>query len=247
MRPLATFSGLVVLGACAAARAPHAAALAPTPHDVPHDPAGHHHGPGHAGEHGPGHFADPERFVAAWNSPERDAWQKPDEIVAALGVSPGATVVDLGAGTGYLLPPLSRAVGPSGEVIALEVEAAMIGFIDEAAKREGWTNVHTHAGAYDDPKLPPQSVDAVVTLNVWHHVSERPAYASRVLATLKPGGAFVIVDFLKERTEGFGPPMDMRLTADDVAADLRAGGFEVDLVEETLPRHYIVRGRRPAR
>lgn len=201
--------------------------------------------PGHAGEHGAhrgDHFADPEKFVPAWNAPERDEWQKPNEILAAMNIEPGDTVVDLGAGTGYLIPKLSAAVGPSGTVLAADIEPAMLAFLDEAAKKEGWTNVRTHASAPDDPKLAPGSVDAIVALNVWHHVGDREAYAQKLKAALKPGGVFVVVDFLKEETEGFGPPVRMRLTAEQVLAELSAGGLEASIVEETLPRHYIVRG-----
>ena len=121
----------------------------------------------------------------------------------------------------------------------------MLTFLGEAAKTEGWANVRLHLSAMDEPGLPPASVDSVVTLNVWHHIEGRPAYAAKVLQTIKPGGVFVIVDFLKEETEGFGPPMSMRLSADEVVAELVAGGFEAEIVPETMPRHYVVRGRRP--
>ncbi|MCK6524745.1 methyltransferase domain-containing protein [Myxococcota bacterium] len=217
---------------------------------APHTEAGHGagHGEGHGvghGAHGADHFADPSRFVADWNSPERDAYQKPEEIVAALGLTAGQTVVDLGAGTGYLLPPLVKAVGPDGVVIATDIEQAMLTFLDEAKAKEGWTTVRTHLSPMDRLGLPDTSVDAVVTLNVWHHIEGRGAYAATVLQTLKPGGVFVIVDFLKEETEGFGPPLSMRLSAEEVVADLVAGGFEAEVVPETMPRHYVVRGRRP--
>lgn len=223
-------------------------------HEPPGAPTGAHaeaH-PGHHGAKGVGHgahrgdhFQDPRRFVAAWNAPDRDEYQKPDEIVAAMDIAPGDTVVDLGAGTGYLLPRLSAAVGAAGSVIAADIEPAMLAFLDEAAAREGWTNVRTHASAPDDPKLPPASVDAVVALNVWHHVGEREAYARKLYQALAPGGRFVVVDFLKEDTEGFGPPLAMRLTADQVLAELRAGGLEASVVPETMPRHYVVVGVKP--
>lgn len=213
------------------------------PVGAPMPPAPESHAHGHA--HGPDHFADPARFVPAWNSPERDAWQKPDEIVAALGVRPGDTVVDLGSGTGYLIPSLSAAVGPEGTVLAVDIEPAMLAFLGEAVAKEGWANVRTHAGAPDDPKLPAGGARAVVTLNVWHHVESREAYAAKIADALAPGGAFVVVDFLAEPTEGFGPPMEMRLTADQVLAELTAGGLVAEVVPETMPRHYVVRGVKP--
>jgi predicted methyltransferase len=242
-----TVPQLIILGAVVSgcrASAPHTEGHGPGHAEVHAAAAAAGHGGGHHG-HGPDHFADPSQYVAAWNAPERDAYQKPEEIVAALGLTAGQTVVDLGAGTGYLLPPLIAAVGSEGEVIATDVEQAMLTFLDEAKAKEGWATVRTHLSPMDRLGLPDASVDAVVTLNVWHHIESRPAYAATVLQTVKPGGVFVIVDFLKEETEGFGPPMSMRLSAEEVLAELVAGGFEAEIVPETMPRHYVVRGRRP--
>jgi SAM-dependent methyltransferase len=125
------------------------------------------------------HFRVPQRFLSAWNAPERDEWQRPGEILAAMDLEPGATAVDLGAGTGYLLPRLSAAVGPQGTAVAADIEPAMLAFLNETAAREGWGNVKTHASAPDDPKLAPNSADAIVALNVWHHVGAREAYAAK--------------------------------------------------------------------
>jgi predicted methyltransferase len=230
---------IALSGGCASSPAPEPSS--PSPHSRPaeHEGERRHH------EH---RFDDPARFVPAWNAPDRDAWQKPGEIVAAMRVEPGATVVDLGAGTGYLIPSLAEAVGPTGTVLAADVEPAMLEYLEKAATNEGWSTVRTHAMDGDDPGLAPESVDSVVTLNVWHHVSDRVDFAKKLHAALKPGGTFVVVDFLKEKTEGFGPPMWMRLTAEEVMRDLAEGGFSTAIVEETLPRHYIVRGtKRPVR
>lgn len=205
-------------------------------------PSTHHKEEVMEGAHRGDHFVDPERFVPSWNAPERDAWQKPEEILDAMKVQPGATVVDLGAGTGYLIDKLSAAVGPEGTVIAADIEPAMLAFLEDAAKKEGWTNVRTHASRPDDPQLPPGSVDAIVALNVWHHIGDREAYAAKLRDALQPGGVFVVVDFLAEETDGFGPPLAMRLSAEQVVEELQAGGLAVSVVEETLPRQYLVRG-----
>jgi len=211
---------------------------APTPEATPAPDIDHH-------AHDADHFSDPERFVAEWNSPERDAWQKPEEILAAMNISPGDTVVDLGAGTGYLEPRLSQAVGADGTVIAADVQPTMLQSIDDAAKKEGWANVRTHKAGFSDPGLEPVSVDAMVALDVWHHIEDRGAYAARVLAELKPGGRFVVVDYLPEVTEGHGPPVEMRVPAEQVVEELKQGGLLASIVEESLPRQYIVRGVRP--
>jgi ubiquinone/menaquinone biosynthesis C-methylase UbiE len=248
---LVLFASLTACRGTAPTPAPEAAALeAPAPEaPAPEAHADHHGGPHqgpHEGPHGEGHFADPEQFVPSWNDPARDAWQKPEEIVRALELSPGATVVDLGAGTGYLLPFLSEAVGPEGQVLAADVEPAMLAFLEGAVADEGWVHVRPHKASFDAPQLDPASVDGIVTLNVWHHIEGREAYAAKVFEALKPGAAFVVVDFLAEPTEGFGPPLEMRLSAEQIVAELTAGGLEAEVLPETMPRHYVVRGRRPA-
>jgi len=218
---------------CAGSTPPEPAAPAvEAPHEeAPHAP--HVHGPS---------FDDPARFVPAWNAPDRDTWQKPEEILRALALSRGEVVVDLGAGTGYLIARLTEAVGPEGVVLASDTSPAMLDFLREAAEAEGWENLRTHAHPADDPALEPESVDAVVALNVWHHVEARPAFAEKIARALRPGGAFVVVDFLAEETPGFGPPLAMRLRAEEVRADLDAAGLATQILEETMPRHYVVRG-----
>ena len=193
------------------------------------------------------HFASPETFASTWNDPSRDAWQKPQEIVAALGLTEGDRVADLGAGTGYLIEFLRSAVGPSGQVLALDVEAAMVAYLEPQRLQAGWANVQVRRSAHDDPTLSPGSVDAVVTLNTWHHVSERTALARQIGSGLTEGGRFVIVEFITEPTEGHGPPMEMRLSPDRVVAELEAAGFSATIIEESLPRHYIVVATREVR
>jgi len=222
---------------------------------------GHAHGGGHSGGHGQDHggghghghghgsggplvhrFERAEEWAAEFDSPERDAWQKPADVVAAMQITPGMTVADLGAGTGYFLPYLSRAVGTSGKVLALDVEADMVRYMTERAARQKLSNVQAKQVAFDDPQIADGSVDRILVVDVWHHIPARERYAARLHAALRPGGAVVVVDFTEESRRG--PPKQHRIRPEQVTAELRAAGMNAEVVAESLPDQYIVMGRR---
>jgi predicted methyltransferase len=185
-----------------------------------------------------GAFADPDKAAAKWNSPERDAWQHPEEIVAALELRAGATVADIGAGTGYMVGHLSKAVGENGTVIAIDAEDAMIEYLSNQLEALRPATVIPQKVGADDPNLPNESVDAVLILDVWHHISGRSDYAKRLHAALKPRGRLVIVD--SEIEAAIGPPMGMRVAPEQVERELVAAGFRAEVVGESMPRHYMI-------
>jgi predicted methyltransferase len=211
---------VVALAACAPAPAAHHG----------HDPLVHR-------------FQTAAEWAKDFDDPARDAWQKPAEVVAALGITPGMTVVDLGAGTGYFLPYLSRAVGPKGKVLALDIEPDMVRYMRERAAREGLAVVEPRVVALDDPGLVAGSIDRVLVVDTWHHVDGRPAYAAKLRAALAPGGAVFVVDFKIEAHHG--PPPELRLAPERVMDDLRHGGLVPEIVAVELPEQYVVAGRRP--
>ncbi|MFO0577535.1 MAG: class I SAM-dependent methyltransferase [Polyangia bacterium] len=245
---LSCLVGLLAARPPARAAEPEAPASPPaatsTGHGPGHGPAEHGAGHGAGGHHGPlvHRFTDAARWAKEFDDPARDAWQKPQEIVARMQLKPGMTVVDLGAGTGYLLPHLAKAVSPGGQVLALDVEEDMVKYLTERAQREGLAGVKAQKVPLDDPQLAAGSADRIVILDVWHHVPERAAYAKKLAAGLKPGGAIYIVDFTKESSHG--PPKRHRLTPEQVQGELRAAGLGAEKITETLPDHYIVVGRR---
>jgi ubiquinone/menaquinone biosynthesis C-methylase UbiE len=199
-----------------------------------------------AEEAGPGlglvhKFTRAEDFVKAFDDPARDEWQKPDEVTARLELAPGMTVADIGAGTGYFERYLSRGVGLGGKVLALDVEADMVRYLGERAKRESLANVTAKQVAYDDPGLAPDSVDRILIVNTWHHIADRERYAAKLAASLAKGGRVVIVDYTKDSPSG--PPPRERIAPEQVAKELAAGGLDPEIVVETLPRQYIVVGK----
>lgn len=211
----------------------------------------HHHGAeghrGHAdGEPQPhGHrFDNPEEWAERWNAPERDAWQKPAEVIDIMGLAEGMTVVDLGAGTGYFVEQMAPVVTASGEVLALDIEQSMVDYVNEKAAEQGLEHVEARKVAVDDPQLEAGSVDRILTVNTWHHIPGRVAYAEKLRDALEPGGKVVVVDYTMEADQG--PPKKMRLAPAEVVAELEKAGFAAEIAEETLPRQYIVVGTKSA-
>lgn len=187
-------------------------------------------------------FADPAERAKRWNDPERDKWQHPEEIVSALALKPGATVADIGAGTGYVVAHLSKAVGKGGTVIAIDASAEMVEYLAKRSADLGPARIVPRKVRADDPELQAAGVDGVLTLDTWHHVKGREAYARKVYEGLKRGGRFVVVDY--EVDAEVGPPKAMRFGPASVTKQLEAAGFRVEVVRESMPRHYVVVGHK---
>lgn len=209
----------------------------------------HEHASGQ-GEHGHGHpgfhkdFSDTQGFARAFDDPARDAWQRPAEVVELMRIEPGSVVADLGAGTGYFIGWLSRAVGEQGKVLALDVEPKMIEHLAQRAEQQGLRNVTPHLVPLDDPQLQPGSVSRVLIVNTWHHIDDRSRYAAKLAPALAAGGELWIVDFTLD--SDVGPPARFRLGPEQVLAELQGGGLRAEVVtDEQLPKQYIVRAFRP--
>lgn len=187
-------------------------------------------------------FSNVEQFEAMFDAPDRDGWQRPAEVLALLDVARGATVADLGTGTGYFLPFLSVAAGSTGRVLALDAEPAMVEHVRARAAREGLANVEARAVGAEDPRLEPGTVDRVLIVNTWHHLPDRPRYAGRLREALRPGGTILVVDFTRESPEG--PPPEVRIPAETVVEEMRAGGLTAEIVSEQLGWQYVVRASR---
>jgi len=187
-------------------------------------------------------FSDAATFSKSFDDPERDAWQRPAEVIEHLQIPEGKVIVDLGAGTGYFLGRLSAAAGPTGKVLALDVEPNMISFMQERMQKESLANVEPRQVAPDDPGLAPASVSRVLIVNTWHHIDSRTAYAHKLARALEPEGEIWVVDFTLEAKHG--PPAHHRLSPEQVVSELESGGLRAEVVTpESLPDQYLVRAR----
>jgi ubiquinone/menaquinone biosynthesis C-methylase UbiE len=213
-------------------------------HHGHHGQHGHHgHGHGDAvNEHGyKGHrFDDPEQWTAQFESPERGAWQKPDEVVASLALAADATIADLGAGTGYFAVRFAAAA-PQGKVYAVDIEPNMVAWLAQRAQKEGLANLEAVQAEPDDPRLP-ASVDLVFMCNVFHHLADPKAYFEAVAGKLEPGGRVVIVDFRKDNPEDApGPPPEMRMQPEQIIEIMQAAGYRLSRKDlELLEYQYVL-------
>ena len=164
-----------------------AAAFAAAPASA-QSPSTHHHS-----------FSGAEHWAGVFDDPKRDAWQKPHEVIQALKLAPGATVADIGAGTGYFSARLSHML-PKGRVYAVDVEPDMVKYLAARAKKEKLNNLTAVAGTPTDPRLPGK-VDLVLLVDVFHHIDDRPGYFRGLRASLKPGGRVAIIDFRLDSPE----------------------------------------------
>lgn len=198
-----------------------------------------HSGEGHAITH---HGAMPHRFENAdewakrFEDPGRDAWQKPEEVIAALALPPDAKVADLGSATGYFAVRLAQAV-PQGRVYGVDIEPDMTRYLQERAQREGLGNLTAVLGEPADPKLP-EPVDLVLVVNTYHHIQERTAYFRQLLGSLTPSGRVAIIDFRKGQP--MGPPEKHRLTPEQVREELEAAGYSFAEDIGFLPNQYFL-------
>ena len=185
----------------------------------------------------------PPEDLGALEGPDRDAWQKPEQVMDALGIADGARVADLGAGGGYFTIRLAHRVGPNGRVYAEDVQDEMLGSIDRRIKREQLANVETVKGTFDDPRLP-SGLDAVLIVDTFNAFERPITVLQRVRESLKPGGRVGIIEYTKEG-HGPGPAMEDRIDPDVVITAARSAGLRLARRETFLRYQYMLVFEKP--
>ena len=213
-----------------------------------HHPKDHTHsatepaGEGHAHERGYDRHRNPNdlaAYLARLEDPTREQWQQPDAVVAALRLSPGQTVAEIGAGPGYFSLRLARAVGDAGHVFAVEVEPRILEVLRERIAASGLRNLSPVLALPDDALLPRASCDCVLLVNTFHHFAEPVAALLRLSRSLRPGGRLVNIDFHARET-GMGPPLAHRVPREQFLSWVEAAGLRLVEEPEFLPHQYFV-------
>lgn len=132
--------------------------------------------------------------LSIFDSPGRNERLQINRIMDILGVTPGRTVADIGAGSGWFTVRAARRVGEGGIVYAVDINPASIRYVTERARKERLRNVKTILGKEDDPLLPADAVDCVLLLKTYHEVAEPVALLRNLRASLRPGAKVGIID-----------------------------------------------------
>jgi SAM-dependent methyltransferase len=179
------------------------------------------------------------------DAPDRDQWQKPDQIMDALQIADGSIVADLGAGGGWFTLRLARRVGPRGRVYAEDIQPQMIERISRLVARETLTNVTTVLGTTTDPRLP-TSVDAALIVDSYREMElengqrrDPVALLKTVADALTPAGRLGIVDFTPGGG-GPGPAAEDRPDPNAIVRACAAAGLRLIRREEVPPFVYLL-------
>ena len=192
---------------------------------------------------------DPEVWVTRFESESREIFQHRNRLVEIAGLKPGMVVGDVGAGTGLFTPMFSKAVGPEGKVMAVDITPGFLELIRSRAEKSGLKNVTTVLCPDDSVGLDPNSIDVAFVCDTYHHFEYPKETLASIHAALKPGGRLVIVDF--HRIEGVTREWllnHVRAGEETVKQEIADAGFTLEPYQPDdsfLEENYILSFRKP--
>jgi ubiquinone/menaquinone biosynthesis C-methylase UbiE len=170
---------------------------------------------------------------------ERDSEEEPDHAIDVLKITKGSTVADIGAGSGYMTVKLAKKVGNEGKVIATDIQPGMIDLLNKRLAKSRITNVTAVLGTQDDPRLPIESLDLVLMVDVYHELSQPQLMLRHIKASLKPGGRLVLLEYRKEDPNVPIRP-EHKMSVAEAKLEVEAEGFKLTKTNEDLPRQHIL-------
>lgn len=170
---------------------------------------------------------------------ERETQEQPQLLIDALQIKPGQTIVDLGAGSGYYSFRIAPLVGPTGKVLAIDIEPRMLEAIAQRARREHIGNVATVRGSVQDPNLPPGSVDLLFMVDVYHELEYPYEVLTKVRVALKPGGRVALIEYRAEDPDVAIKPLH-KMSERQVRREMQAAGFKHVKTVHTLPLQHLI-------
>lgn len=180
--------------------------------------------------------------------PTREEEERPDDVIREMGLKEGDVAVDMGCGTGYFARRMAKAVGATGKVYGVDIQPEMLDYLREFCKKEGLTNVEPVLGGEVDPKLPPNSIDWMILVDVYHEFQQPAPMLAKMREALKPGGRIALIEYRMLGDTAKHIKTEHRMSVKQVLAEWNPAGFElVDLIEFLPAQHFFIFQKRPDR
>jgi ubiquinone/menaquinone biosynthesis C-methylase UbiE len=177
---------------------------------------------------------------AGWlDRPEREMEEQPSKLIDALKFKPGQVVADIGAGSGYHSLRIAKLVAPGGKVYAVDIQKEMLDIIKGKMKKHEVTNIVPVLGTISDPKLPAESIDLILMVDVYHEFSHPYEMTVAMLKALKKGGKLVFVEF---RLEDPNVPIKLvhKMTEKQVLKEMAIHSVQHVQTIGTLPWQHVI-------
>ncbi|MCC6699368.1 MAG: class I SAM-dependent methyltransferase [Candidatus Hydrogenedentes bacterium] len=180
--------------------------------------------------------------------PGREQEERPDEVIAAMGLKEGDVAVDLGCGTGYFARRMAKVVGPTGKVYGVDIQPEFLDMMKDLCAKEGITNVVPVLGDEADPKLPKGGIDRILMVDVYHEFQQPEPMLARMRESLKPGGKIALVEYRLLGDTAKHIKVEHRMSVKQVLEEWNPAGFElVDLLEFLPSQHLFIFQKDPDR
>jgi ubiquinone/menaquinone biosynthesis C-methylase UbiE len=170
---------------------------------------------------------------------ERIDEEDPDRALRLLKIAKGASVADVGAGSGYMTIRLAKIVGPTGRVYANDIQSGMLDLLQKNVTKAKLNNVVPVLGTFEDPKLPADTLDLVLMVDVYHEFSEPQAMLGHIRDALKPDGRMVLLEYRAEDPDVPIQPLH-KMTVAQAKLEVEHEGFTLSRVQEDLPRQHVL-------
>lgn len=177
---------------------------------------------------------------ATWlERPEREKEERPELLVPLLDLKPGMAVADIGAGTGYHSWRMAEMVGKQGRVLAVDIQPEMLELLEKNMRTRGVDNVEPLLGVEDDPKLPAESIDLALLVDVYHEFAYPFEMVAHITRALKPGGRVVLVEYKAEDPRV--PILRVhKMSEAQVRKEMAVHNLEWVKTESSLPWQHVV-------
>lgn len=179
-------------------------------------------------------------LIRSFEDPARDEWQQPQKVMAKLRPLDRKKVIDIGSGSGYFTKYLLK---ENAYVTAADVDDKFLNYIQTHFSKKDYPRLETKKIEFNDPMMGKEKFDLAFTSNTYHHIDNRIEYFEKVRLGLKPEGKLAVLDFtpdIKGEKE-FGPPMEMRISPDQVVKELSSAGFKkIHVITNLLDYQYLI-------